>query len=84
MQIVIKNAEKSEPEALAKAIERAKRWDGDTKVEIHCNDRVPDNAPYQQPGWLEYSIIVYDGADKLVIFICMIQRNKDADFEFHS
>ena len=91
MKLIIENFEIAETEALKKAVERAKRFAPDDSVydhiKIFCNARTPDNAlPYQHPGRLEYGICFYkfeqgNVANKV---ICMIQRTKNAEFEFHS
>lgn len=53
-------------------------------IDIYPQLRVPEDAPaWQSPGWLEWIIhIKYHGGGKLTIGA--IQRNLDAEFEFHS
>ncbi len=56
-------------------------------IKIICNARTPDDAvPYQHPGWLEYWICFYkfERGDVANMVIGMIQRTKNAEFEFHS
>ena len=91
MKLVIENFETAETEALKKAVERAKRFAPDDSVYDHikiiCNARTPDDAvPYQHPGWLEYWICFYksERSDVANMVIGMIQRTKNAEFEFHS
>ena len=90
MKLIIENFETAETEALKKAVERAKRFAPDDSVYDHikiiCNARTPDDtAPYQHPGWLEYWIWFYKYEGDIAHFVIgMIQRNKNAEFEFHS
>ena len=53
------------------------------KITISCTDRVPDDAPaYQHPQWLEFIMrIDYEGEGGLTIGA--IQRDKEAEIEFH-
>ena len=90
MNLIINNFENAEVEPLQKAIERAKYFMGDSvydHIKIICNARTPDDAvPYQHPGWLEYWICFYkfERGDVANMVIGMIQRTKNAEFEFHS
>ena len=91
MNLIIENFEIAETEALKKAVERAKRFAPDDSVYDHikiiCKARIPDTAPpFQHPGWLEYFITFYKKVEhkEPSFFICMIQRTKNAEFEFHS
>lgn len=91
MKLIIENFEIAETEALKKAVERAKRFAPDDSVYDHikiiCNARTPDDAvPYLHPGWLEYWICFYkfERGDVANMAIAMIQRTKNAEFEFHS
>ena len=91
MKLIIENFETAETEALKKAVERAKRFAPDNSVYDHikiiCNARTPDDdVHYQHPGWLEYWICFYksERSDVANMVIGMIQRTKNAEFEFHS
>ena len=89
MKLIITNIENAEIEPLQKAIERATNYSqgNHERIEIYCKVRVPDDAPdYKHPGWLEYFITFYkkDEHQEPSFFICMVQRNKNAEFEFHS
>lgn len=91
MKLIIENFEIAETEALKKAVERAKRFAHDDSVYDHikiiCNARTPDDAArYQHPGWLEYWILFYkfEQGNVANMVIGMIQRTKNAEFEFHT
>ena len=90
MKLIIENFEIAETEALKKAVEHAKRFAPDDSVYDHikiiCSARTPDDAvPYPHPGWLEYWICFYKYGGYIAhSVIGMIQRTKNAEFEFHS
>lgn len=74
-----------EPAMLAAVLARAARWAHSAEsILIHCNARVPANAPpHKSPGWLEYGMRVnYKGGGGITIGA--IQRSIDAEIEFHS
>lgn len=81
MNILITDAQVSEPTMLAACIERCKRWGGegstlDVQHEIICNKRT-------RGGWLEYMLILkYESGQKLVVGA--IQRTPTGEIEFHS
>ena len=90
MKLIIENFEIAETEALKKAVERTKRFAPDDSVYDHikiiCTARTPDDAvPYRHPGRLEYWIWFYkcERGDVANMVIGMIQRTKNAKFEFH-
>lgn len=83
--IIIKNIEEVEIEALAKCLERCCWWVKDAKdITIFVQPRVPATAePYKSPGWLEYGInVVFKTAH--VMYVAMVQRQPGAAYEFHS
>lgn len=67
-----------EPEAMAQACRIAARWEG-CNATIYVNERTPD-------GWLEYGIDITrrDPANTRAIYIGLIQRRPDAEWESHS
>lgn len=74
----------AEPEALARAYERALRYGGpDCVIEITCRPRAgaSDRDP---PGWLEYVINFMSSENVSDYTIGMIQRSVGAEWEFHS
>ena len=83
--IVIKNIEEVEIEALAKCLERCCWWVKDAKdITIFVQPRVPATAePYKSPGWLEYGINVVFKTGR-VMYVAMVQRQLGAAYEFHS
>lgn len=89
MNLIIENFENAEVEPLQKAIERAKYFMGDSEFHhavIRVQPRQPDTCiPSQFPGWLEYWICFHKYDNEVSSFtIAMIQRTKNAEFEFHS
>lgn len=89
MKLVISNFENAEVEPLQKAIERATNYSqgNHERIEIFCKARIPDTAPpFQHHGWLEYFITFYKKVEheEPSFVICMVQRTKNAEFEFHS
>jgi len=83
--IEIKNKIDSEPEAIGRALLKANQYVPTANlIRIHCALRVAADAPaYKHPGWLEYGIqIHFDNGSSL--FVAMIQRTIDSEFEFHS
>lgn len=74
-----------EPEAISRALLKANQYvQTASTIKIYCSTRVPADAPaYKHPGWLEYGIqIDFENGSKL--FVAMIQRTIDSEFEFHS
>ena len=83
--IEIVNKIDGEAKAIGKALKKANQYVPQARqIKIICTPRVPADAlPYKHPGWLEYPIhIVFDNSS--VLFIMMIQRGVDMEFEFHS
>lgn len=83
--IEIINKIDGEADAVARALVKANQYlPTANTIRILCAPRVPADAPaYKHPGWLEYPIqIRFDNGSKL--FLAMIQRTIDAEFEFHS
>ncbi len=82
MKIEIHNAEQAEITALMKAIERACRYSNCSAdhIEIAVS---PRGSLFDPPDWLEYGISIIKN-NSLLIYIAMIQRKLDAEFEFHS
>ena len=75
----------AEAEAVARALTKANQYVPTANlIQIFCAPRVAADAPaYKHPGWLEYGIQVrFDNGSKL--YLAMIQRNIDSEFEFHS
>lgn len=83
MKIEIHNAEQAEITALMKAIERACRYSkcSADHIEIYVEPRGSQSSSNKE--WLEYGIQVMKNGS-LSIYIAMIQRKLDAEFEFHS
>ena len=86
--ITIHNADKGEPKMILKAVERALYMyeQADTVVDIYVCPRVPSTASsYNQPGWLEYVIVVKQNpGDERPYYVAMIQRSPTHEVEFHS
>lgn len=82
MKIEIHNAEQAEITALTKAIERACQYSqcSADHIEIAVS---PRGSTCSNPDWLEYGISIIKN-NSLSIYIAMIQRKLDAEFEFHS
>lgn len=83
MQIEIHNAEQAEVQPLLKAIERACRYcqRSADHIEIYVEPRGSQSSSNKE--WLEYGIQIMKNGS-VSIYIAMIQRTKDAEFEFHS
>lgn len=83
MRIEIHNAEQAEVRPLLKAIKRACGYSqcSADHIEIHVQPRGSQSS--SNPQWLEYGIQIMKNGS-LSIYIAMIQRTKDAEFEFHS
>lgn len=83
--IEIVNKIDAEAEAVAAALKKANQYvPTANKIRILCSPRVAADAPlYKHPGWLEYSIqVCFENGSKF--YLGMIQRQVDAEFEFHS
>lgn len=83
--INIKNEIDAEAEAIAAALKKVTQYvpTADT-IDIYCTPRVHADAPaYKHPGWLEYPIHIYFSNGSR-LYLAMIQRRIDAEFEFHS
>lgn len=66
------------PEAIGQAVCRAMRWDTDeNQAIIYVNPRLEN-------GWLEYQLSIQTKECKGIIFIGMVQRQPNTEFEFHS
>lgn len=79
MKIEISNPEgAAEPSAIGNAICRCMRWDVDN------NHAIIYVSPRLESGWLEYGLLIQNAECKQIIFIGMIQREPQAQFEFHS
>lgn len=83
MRIEIHKAEQAEARPLLKAIERALGYSqcSADHIEIYVEPRGSQST--SNPQWLEYGIHVMKNGS-LSIYIAMIQRTQDAEFEFHS
>lgn len=83
MRIEIHKAEQAESVALMKAIERAVQYSkcSADHIEIYVEPR--GTQSFGNPQWLEYGIQIMKNG-KLSIYIAMIQRTTESEFEFHS
>ena len=95
MRITIENAENAEPEALQAGIKAALRWsttDPHTGPYQDVNDAVIWVIKRKPSGWLEYTVVIWESADRpvgsrnprVVITTSVIQRQPGAEFESHS
>ena len=77
MQIHIINKIDAEGEAVNAALTKANRYiPAADEIQIYCSLR-------SHTGWLEYGIqIKFENGSQL--YLAMIQRRIDAEFEFHS
>ena len=83
--IIIQNKIDAEAFAIESALKKANQYiPTANQIQIFCKPRIANDAPaYKQPGWLEYGIhIRFDNGS--VLFLAMIQRSINAEFEFHS
>lgn len=83
-QVHIHQAEQAEDRLLQDVLQRVRRYEGASEVNIHVQPRVPEDAPaHKHPGWLEYLVIVeFHNGSKLTVGA--IQRTMQASTEFHS
>ena len=83
MRIEIHKVEQAEVQPQLKAIERACRYSqcSADHIEIYVEPRGSQSS--SNPQWLEYGIQIMKNGS-LSIYIAMIQRTQDAEFEFHS
>ncbi len=83
MRIEIHKAEEAEIQPLLKAIERACYYShcSADHIEIYVERRGSQST--SNPQWLEYGIQVMKNGS-CSIYIAVIQRTQDAEFEFHS
>lgn len=79
--IQINNKNEAEGEAIVAALVKANQYIPTAKlINIYCS---PRRCNMGKSDWLEYGIsIEFDSGSKL--FLGMIQRGLDAEFEFHS
>mgnify|MGYP001186422859 CR=1 FL=1 len=77
MRIEIVNKIDAEAEAVSAALKKANRYIPTAdEIQIYCSLR-------SHTGWLEYGIqIKFENGSQL--YLAMIQRRIDAEFEFHS
>ena len=80
-EIIINNKIDAEAEAVMAALKKSNQYIPTAKrIEIYCS---PRRCNMGKSDWLEYGIsIEFDNGSKL--FLGMIQRALDAEFEFHS
>ena len=79
--IIINNKIDAEGEAIVAALTKANQYVPTAKrIDIYC---APRRCNMGKSDWLEYGIqIEFDSGSKL--YLAMIQRGLDAEFEFHS
>jgi|WetSurSiteA1Bulk_404760.scaffolds.fasta_scaffold07682_2 hypothetical protein len=80
-EIIITNKSHAEGEAIVAALTKANQYiPTSRRITIYCS---PRRCNMGKSDWLEYGIsIEFDSGSKL--YLAMIQRSLDAEFEFHS
>lgn len=76
MIIEIHNRDLAEQQALAVALGRISNYEDTERVDLYATPRLND-------GWLEYGI-KYKFKNSGTLYVAMIQRKPEAEYEFHS